>query len=118
MTDLAELVRSYEQARSTNAPLTLSANDLSLLLQFAGMLGGAPTPPTESVVTVPETAATQGLAELLSIEEIADHLRVGLKTLWRIRKSDPTFPKPLRTSARRKQFLRAEFEEWLMSRRD
>ncbi len=120
MTDLATLCRTFERAKATNTDITLSPQDLSLMLQFASLIGepGRPLPAPEPVPAPAVALAPSPTDDLISIDEIATKLRVGSTTLWRLRKSDPTFPTPVRTSARRKQFIRAEFNQWLLSRRD
>lgn len=120
MTDITELLRSYDHAKATGSDITLSPTDLSVLLQVASIIGDQNRPAITlpaSPVSAPTPAPSRD-AELISIDEIETTLRIGATTLWRLRKSDVTFPKPVRTSARRKQFIRAEFNAWLLSRRD
>lgn len=47
----------------------------------------------------------------------AEYIGVGLSTLWRYAKIDPTFPKPAHISARLTLFKRADLDAWVESRR-
>lgn len=114
MTDLATLVRNLEQAKATDTEITLSHADLSLMLQFASLIGEPSRTITPLIPTVAEAEPAPSL-DLISITEIEETLQVGSHTLWRQRKRDKTFPKPIRPSARKKLFLRTEFNAWLLS---
>ena len=37
---------------------------------------------------------------LLTVEDVASSLKVGKSTVWRLSRSDPTFPKPIKLSDR------------------
>jgi prophage regulatory protein len=47
----------------------------------------------------------------------AKFIGAGLSTLWRYAKTDPTFPAPVRISARMTVFRREELEAWVESHR-
>jgi predicted DNA-binding transcriptional regulator AlpA len=55
-------------------------------------------------------------SKFIFLPEIAETLGVHKRTVARLRKTDATFPKVVRTSARRKGFSRADFDQWLKSR--
>jgi len=54
-------------------------------------------------------------SEFLTLKEVCDLLRIGHTTCWLIRKSDETFPHPIRISKRNK-WKRTDLDEYLRSR--
>ena len=54
--------------------------------------------------------------KLLTRKETADLLRLSAPTLWRLRKSDVTFPNPVKISDRRIAFIESEILAWVESR--
>ena len=51
--------------------------------------------------------------KLLTLQEAADLLRLSVPTLWRLRKSDVAFPKPVKTAVRRLAFVESEIRAWV-----
>ena len=54
--------------------------------------------------------------KLLTRKETAALLRLSLPTVQRLRKSDATFPNPVKISDRRIAFVEAEILAWVESR--
>jgi len=53
---------------------------------------------------------------IIRLKGIAEQLDVSLMTVNRIRKTDTTFPKPIRLGARTIGFRVADLNEWLTAR--
>ena len=54
--------------------------------------------------------------KLLTRIETAALLRLSVPTLWRLRKSDVSFPKARKTAVRRIAFFKSEILAWVESR--
>lgn len=52
-----------------------------------------------------------------SDKDLAIRFRVSRQTVWRLPKSDPTFPKPIRLTAGCTRWLLSEIETWEESKR-
>jgi prophage regulatory protein len=50
-------------------------------------------------------------------KELAARFSVSRQTIWRLVKSDPTFPKPIRLTAGCTRWLLSEIEAWEDSKR-
>ena len=50
-------------------------------------------------------------------KELAARFSVSRQTIWRLVKSDPTFPKPIRLTAGCTRWLLSEIEAWEESKR-
>ena len=53
--------------------------------------------------------------KLLTLSETSDLLRISVPTLWRIRKANATFPKPVRLSTQSIFFVASEIDACLES---
>ena len=51
---------------------------------------------------------------LLTVEDVASSLKVGKSTAWRLSRSDPTFPKPIKLSDRITRWLESDLEDWVL----
>ena len=51
---------------------------------------------------------------LLPVEDGASSLKVGKSTVWRLSRSDPTFPKPIKLSDRITRWLESDLEDWVL----
>lgn len=55
---------------------------------------------------------------LISPKLLAQQLSISLATLWRMRRRDPSFPRPIKLTPHRLGFRVAEIEAWLDSRQE
>ena len=51
---------------------------------------------------------------LLRVEDVASAPKVGKSTMWRLSRSDPTFPKPIKLSDRITRWLESNLEDWVL----
>lgn len=51
---------------------------------------------------------------LLTVEAVASALKVHKVTAWRLSRSDPTFPKPIKLSNRITRWLESDLEDWVL----
>ena len=51
---------------------------------------------------------------LLTVEAVASALKVHKVTVWRLSRSDPTFPKPIKLSDRITRWLESGLEDWVL----
>lgn len=51
---------------------------------------------------------------LLTVEVVASALKVHKVTVWRLSRSDPTFPKPIKLSDRITRWLESDLEDWVL----
>lgn len=51
---------------------------------------------------------------LLRMGDVASSLKVGKTTVWRLSRSGPTFPKPIKLSDRITRWLESDLEEWVL----
>ena len=51
---------------------------------------------------------------LLRVEDVASALKVHKVTVWRLSRSDPTFPKPIKLSDRITRWLESGLEDWVL----
>ncbi len=51
---------------------------------------------------------------LLTVEAVASALKVNKVTVWRLSRSDPTFPKPIKLSDRITRWLESDLEDWVL----
>ena len=51
---------------------------------------------------------------LLTVEAVASTLKVHKVTVWRLSRSDPTFPKPIKLSDRITRWLESDLEDWVL----
>lgn len=54
--------------------------------------------------------------EFTSINEVMKRIKIGRTKLWQLEKDDPTFPKLVRLTDRRKVFVKAEIDAWIRSK--
>ena len=52
-------------------------------------------------------------AERLNVRETAKFLRISASTLYRYRKDNPTFPKPVTLSTQKILFVASDLNAWL-----
>lgn len=51
---------------------------------------------------------------LLTVDAVASALKVHKVTVWRLSRSDPTFPKPIKLSDRITRWLESDLEDWVL----
>ena len=51
---------------------------------------------------------------LLTVEAVASALKVHKVAVWRLSRSDPTFPKPIKLSDRITRWLESDLEDWVL----
>ncbi len=51
---------------------------------------------------------------LLTVEVVASALKVHKVTVWRLSRSDPTFPKSIKLSDRITRWLESDLEDWVL----
>lgn len=51
---------------------------------------------------------------LLTVAAVASALKVHKVTVWRLSRSDPTFPKPIKLSDRVTRWLESDLEDWVL----
>ena len=51
---------------------------------------------------------------LLRVEDVASAVKVHRVTVWRLSRSDPTFPKPIKLSDRITRWLESDLEDWVL----
>ena len=51
---------------------------------------------------------------LLAVEAAASALKAQKVTVWRLSRSDPTFPKPIKLSDRITRWLESDLEDWVL----
>ena len=54
--------------------------------------------------------------KLLTLHEVAEILRLSIPTIWRLRKANTAFPRPVKISDRRIAFVESEILAWVESR--
>lgn len=54
--------------------------------------------------------------EFCSINEVQKRLKIGRTKLWQLEREDPTFPKLVRLTDRRKVFVKAEIDAWIAAK--
>lgn len=53
----------------------------------------------------------------LSVKEAGFYVGLGKVSFWSLRRSDPTFPKPI-TVSKFPKFLRSDLDEWLQGKKN
>lgn len=117
MTHLTELYQRIDNTITKETSIELSAEELKLIMKIASLFNGPGVSPPVEQPAAPLPAPKPAGLDLLTLEEAASQLKVSRRTLWLLRKNDPTFPAVVRTSARHKMIVRTEFESWVLGRR-
>jgi predicted DNA-binding transcriptional regulator AlpA len=78
-------------------------------------VGGRPM--NQTPIPTRQFAASCTQTELMTQIQVQRLLAVGRATLWRIRRRDPSFPKPISISIGARRFIKSEVIAWLEARR-
>ena len=99
MSDLLSLITTLTAARDKEMSVTLSHDQLALLIEQAAEVREAMSP------RISETL-------LIDIDEICAELRTSRQTIWKLRKRGAFIPEVV-SGSRKKLFLREDFKRWL-----
>jgi predicted DNA-binding transcriptional regulator AlpA len=56
--------------------------------------------------------------ELITLQEFRERLKISRSTFWDLERTDPTFPKAVQITKRRKAYVMSEVDAWFQAKMD